>query len=244
MGSMFWTPSPHRRYDPIHIVLLGVHQLRHYLPLVASRIVFVCVHRCLLLCSLLSWTLPLSASFSWHEVRWSRGKPLLHMSQEHTHVFSFKIIFSLGLTTVSRPHCLILVKVVVLKLVKVLLRHCGLCFWPKNIVMRKVQRLPGKQPLGRIKRARRASYRNRRFPKLWLGPWQELDSAQWMDLAWLGSSGSAAAQCCGLELQLRSNNGVGPDRVYCAGGPILQLAARDEKFLQWNYSQKMSLSET
>ena len=53
-----------------------------------------------------------------------------------------------------------------------------------------------------------------------------------MDLAWLGSSGSAAAQCCGIELQLRSNNGVGPDRVYCAGGPSLQLAARDEKFLK------------
>merc|ERR1712111_232849 len=84
MGSIFGTATPHRRYNPIHIVFLSVHQLRHYLPLVASRIVFVCVHRRLLLCSLLS--------------------------------------------TMSRPHCLILVKVVVLKLVKVLLRHCGLSF--------------------------------------------------------------------------------------------------------------------
>ena len=101
--------------------------------------------------------------------------------------------------------------------------------------------MASRKPLGRIKRDRRASYLNGRFPKLWLGPWQELDSAQWMDLAWLGSSGSAAAQCCGLELQVRSNKGVGPDRVYCAGGPSLQLAARDGIFLQWNYLKKKCL---
>ena len=193
MVSIFGTPSPHRRYDPVHIVLLGIHQLRHYLPLVASRIVFVCVHRCLLLCSLLSWTLPLSASFSWHEVRWSRGKPLFHMSQEHNHVFSFKIIFSLGLTTVSRPHCLILVKVVVLKLVKVLLRHCGLCFWPKNIIMIKVQRLQGKQPLGRLKKGSKGLLPERKVSKVvtWSLAGARLSSVDGSSLArqlWLRSS--------------------------------------------------------
>merc|ERR1719222_1785952 len=74
---------PHGRHYPVQVVLLGVHQLRHDLPLVPPGVVLVGVHRRLLLCSLLS--------------------------------------------TVSRPHGLVLVKVVVLELVKVCLRHTACC---------------------------------------------------------------------------------------------------------------------
>ena len=142
-GSIFWA-APHRWHYSVQVVLLCVHQLRHNLPLVSPGVVLVCVHRCLLLCSLLSWIFKskgvIACDACGHGLMLSLTGPFcLKLFTKKSLIFVVWMLWKFGfqnvplpLTTVSRPHGLILVKVVVLKLVEVCLRH-AVCSWDLKI---------------------------------------------------------------------------------------------------------------